>query len=175
MKPMKRTAFVVAAIFGAASAVGSVALRADDNDDNDRGPRRVSARLRGAEETPAVSSTGHGTFRATIDAAAGTIEYTLTYADLEGTTVVQAHVHLGQKTANGGVMFFLCGGPKPACPAAPATVTGTVVAADILGPAGQGIAAGEFAEVVKALRSGLSYANVHTDKHPGGEIRGQVN
>jgi len=24
------------------------------------------------------------------------------------------------------------------------------------------------------MRAGKTYANVHTDKHPGGEIRGQV-
>jgi hypothetical protein len=33
---------------------------------------------------------------------------------------------------------------------------------------------GEFAEALQALRSGVAYANVHTNKHPGGEIRGQV-
>ena len=44
----------------------------------------------------------------------------------------------------------------------------------MIGPAGQGIAAGEFAELVRALRAGAAYANVHTTAHPGGEIRGQV-
>jgi hypothetical protein len=37
-----------------------------------------------------------------------------------------------------------------------------------------GIAAGEFDEVLRAIRSGNTYANVHTNKHPGGEIRGQI-
>ena len=34
--------------------------------------------------------------------------------------------------------------------------------------------AAEFAELVKAIRAGLTYANVHTSKFPGGEIRGQI-
>jgi hypothetical protein len=38
----------------------------------------------------------------------------------------------------------------------------------------QGIAAGEFAELVKAIRARRAYANVHSLKFPGGEIRGQI-
>ena len=53
-------------------------------------------------------------------------------------------------------------------------MTGTFRAADVIGPAVQGIAPGEFDELVKALRAGVAYANVHTDLHPGGEIRGQL-
>jgi len=53
-------------------------------------------------------------------------------------------------------------------------VTGTIGSADIVGPTGQGIDAGEFEEAIAAIRAGVTYANVHTDKHPGGEIRGQI-
>jgi hypothetical protein len=53
-------------------------------------------------------------------------------------------------------------------------VTGTITPADIGGPAGQGIAPGEFNEVLRALRSGNVYANIHTATYPSGEIRGQV-
>lgn len=134
-----------------------------------------AALLRGANEVPSVSSTGRAAFAARLNSAGDTLSFVLRYADLEGPAIGAAHVHFGQAGANGGVMFFMCGGGgKPPCPPAPATITGTVVAADVLGPAAQGIAAGEFDEVVKALRSGLAYANIHTDKHPGGEIRGQV-
>ncbi len=40
--------------------------------------------------------------------------------------------------------------------------------------AGQGIAAGHFAELIRALRDGVAYANVHSTKFPGGETRGQI-
>jgi hypothetical protein len=53
-------------------------------------------------------------------------------------------------------------------------VTGTLVAADVVGPSAQGVAAGEFAEFVKALRKRAAYVNVHTDLYPSGEIRGNV-
>ena len=86
-----------------------------------------------------------------------------------------AHVHFGREGVNGGVIAFLCGGGgKPACPAS-GEVTGTIVPADVVGPADQGIAAGEFAEFVRALKAKAVYANVHTDTFGNGEIRGQVN
>jgi hypothetical protein len=44
----------------------------------------------------------------------------------------------------------------------------------VIGPTGQGIAAGQFEEFVEALRAGIAYANVHTTGFPGGEIRGQL-
>jgi hypothetical protein len=104
------------------------------------------------------------------------LSYELQYRNLEGSTTTAAHVHLGQTGVSGGVSFFLCGGGgKPACPATSGSVSGTVVAADVIGPVGQGIAAMELDEILKAMRSGVAYANVHTNNHPTGEIRGQIN
>jgi CHRD domain len=94
--------------------------------------------------------------------------------------VQQAHVHFGQEDVNGGVSVFLCsnlaGAPAgvQACPPAPATITGTIAAGDVVGPAEQGIAPGELAELLAAMRAGVTYANVHSDKFPNGEIRGQI-
>ncbi len=135
--------------------------------------------LTGYEEVPAVSSAADGTFRAAINRAEDEIKYTLTYGGAFNGTVQQSHIHLGQRTANGGISVFLCSnlgnGPAgtPACPPAPATVTGTIRAADVVGPVPQGIEAGQFDELVRAMRAGLTYANVHSDRFPPGEIRGQ--
>jgi hypothetical protein len=143
----------------------------------DRG--RVKTTLTGLEETPlTISTTGNGTFRATISGGGDAINYELSYADLEG-TVTQAHIHFGQEAISGGISAFLCSnlgnGPAgtQACPAAPARVTGTIAAADVIGPTGQGISAGELDELISAIRAGAAYANVHTTLYPTGEIRGQ--
>jgi hypothetical protein len=146
---------------------------ADGDRDHDRDDT-FHAKLKGFQETPAVFSTGSGRFTATVNDADSMMTFELTYGDLEGNVTV-AHIHFGQPDVAGGVSAFLCGGGgKPACPPSPATVTGTIVAADVIGPAAQGIAAGELGELLRAMRNGVTYANVHSDKHPSGEIRGNI-
>ena len=136
---------------------------------------RVKANLSGFQETPSTLSTpGSGRFTAKIDDDAQTIDYKLSYEGLEAPAIA-AHIHLGARATSGGVSAFLCsGGNKPACPPSGGTVTGTITPADIIGPTAQGIAPGEFAEVVRAIRNGAVYANVHSTLRPGGEIRGQL-
>ena len=139
--------------------------------------REVSATLIGFQEVPAISSTGRGSFRARLDDAS--IDFRLRYSGLEG-NVTQAHIHLGQTSVNGGITIFLCSnlgnGPAgtPPCPQT-GEVTGVRMAGDMTnGAEAQGLAPGEFSELLRALRSGKAYANVHTSKHAGGEIRGQI-
>jgi hypothetical protein len=148
----------------------------------------LKTRLKGFQEVPAVSSNRSGEFKARISEDDTKIDFTLKWSNLEGTTVNQAHIHFGQFHVNGGIMTFLCSSdfqpppnppnPSPSSPTYPGpssgTVEGSITASNIIGPAGQGIAEMEFAEVLRAIRSGNSYVNVHTDKFPGGEIRGQL-
>jgi hypothetical protein len=141
--------------------------------DNER--NHFKAELQGFSEVPAVSSTGRGEFSARISGDETAIDWELSYEGLEGITTTAAHVHFGQRSVNGGVSFFLCSGPgQPACTPTSGSFSGTATAADIVGPAAQGIAPGELAELIRAMRAGKTYANVHTDKHPGGEIRGDI-
>jgi CHRD domain len=148
--------------------------------DNSRAGGRIETRLKGFAEVPAVSSAASGRFKASIDNASQNLTYELSYSGLEG-DVRQAHIHFGQRSVNGGIMVWLCqttANPSPvastpACPQS-GTVSGVITAADVVGPAGQGIAATEFAEVLAAIRAGAAYANVHSSKFLGGEIRGQL-
>ena len=107
------------------------------------------------------------------------IDYTLTFSGLRA-AVTQAHIHFGQARVLGGIMVFLCGtatnpGPAgtPTCPQS-GTVSRTLTAADVVGPANQGIAAGQMARVIDAIRAGAAYGNVHSTMFPGGETRGQL-
>ena len=140
----------------------------------------VRERLSGYQEDPAVlSTTGTGRIVLRIDEQAQTITYRLTYSSLEG-NVLQAHIHFGGRSQSGGISVFLCtnagNGPAgtAACPPAPGTVEGTLTPASVIGPAGQGITAGQFDELVAAIRAGFTYANVHSSLYPAGEIRGQL-
>jgi hypothetical protein len=104
--------------------------------------------------------------------------------------VSQSHIHFGQHHTNGGISVWLCEGSlqaptasTPACGGPRTTaspVTGVITSAEIIGPAGQGIGATEFGELIAAMRAGAAYANVHSTAtapavaFPGGEIRGQI-
>jgi len=140
------------------------------NGDNDRS---FSARLKGYEETPAINSAGTGQFSTSLNSNGTSLTYRLSYSGL-GSAASVAHIHFGQRAAAGGFVAFLCGGGnKPTCPASGA-VTGTIVASDILAVPAQGIAAGDLASVLKAMRAGVAYVNVHTAVFPSGEVRGQI-
>jgi len=147
------------------------------NEDN----RSFTARFLGVNETPSISTDATATLDVTINGSGdtATIKYTLKFSGLRA-PVTQAHIHFGQSKVAGGVMVFLCGtavspGPAgtPTCPQS-GTVKRTVTAADVIGPVGQGIAAGEMGRVVQAIRDGAAYGNVHSTQFPAGETRGQL-
>jgi hypothetical protein len=157
------------------------------------GGNRFGGNLDGYQEVAATNSTvstpGSGRFDLLIDERGGEVHWQLSYGGLES-AVTQAHIHLGARAIAGGISVFLCTnlGNAPASPPATATqacpqpsaaepvvtINGTFVAADVIGPAGQGIAAGEFDEVLRAIRAGATYANIHTVGRPSGEIRAQL-
>jgi hypothetical protein len=140
----------------------------------------VKTRLTGYQETPlTISSPASGEFSAKIHGLA--IDYELSYEGLSA-PITQAHIHFGRPAITGGIVLFLCtnltppaGVPTPqACPAPPATITGTLTSADVIAVPGQGIDSGAagFAEILDAIRAGAAYVNVHTTAHLPGEIRG---
>lgn len=145
------------------------------------------ARLNGYHEVPSISTQATGEFEVRLDTPTGALSYTLTYRNLES-PAQQAHIHFGQPGVNGGVSVWLCSNlpaPPPgapaaappgtqACPQTTGTITGTVQATDVVGPAAQGIAAGEIAELLSAMNVGATYVNVHSVAYPNGEIRGQI-
>jgi hypothetical protein len=140
-----------------------------------------------ANPTGAILSDGTGTVKLTLDRAAGTINYTLTYSNVGSTppltgTVTQAHIHFGKSRDSGGILVFFCtnltapvGVPPPQkCPVNSGTVTGTWTTADIVAIAGQNVQAGDFDALADAITSNTAYANIHTTALGAGEIRGQI-
>jgi len=167
---MKITLARLLAIVGLLALVTTAAASADESALN------MKASLSGLNEVPPKATMGQGTFKA--KAEKGVIHYTLTYSGLT-TKALQAHLHFGQPAVNGGIFLFLCtnlgNGPAdtPACPPAGGTVTGTLTAKDVVAPSpDQGDL--DFATALKIIEAGDAYANVHTSRFPGGEIRGQV-
>jgi hypothetical protein len=170
---MSRLALRIVAVAGviALLGVGSYAI-AGSGTNNFKGDPML-----GYAENPDVSTTGHGSFEAKLSDDESSLHYVLSYGGLEG-NVLQAHVHFGKTAINGGISFFLCTNlnvpTDDDCPQS-GTVEGDIDAADVIGPAAQGIEPGNLAEIVDAMRAGHAYANVHSSKWPGGEIRAQLN
>ena len=156
---------------------------------NDQGGRRFREFLNGFKEAAApVSTTGTGTFHATINKDETEIDYVLTFENLEG-DVRQAHIHIGHPQNSGGIVLWLCDSatnPSPSATTPECTqdnplnltsgrVTGTLTAADVQTQTANGIAGpAEWSEVLNLIRAGRTYANVHSAKFPGGEIRSQL-
>lgn len=165
---MRKLAILASVVFVVLSiGVTFAVAKGRDRDDFDA---RTS--LNGYNEVLSISTPARGSFRAEIED--DSIEYRLRYEGFP-TTVTASHIHFAQRHTNGGISAFLCGGgDKPACPANAGTVEGTIDAADVIGPADRGIAAGEFAELVRAIKAGATYVNVHSMQYPPGEIRGQL-
>jgi hypothetical protein len=141
----------------------------------------------------AIFSTGSGRLTLKIDRQNREIDYELTYEfpDASDTPVVgaqfvnQAHLHFGQPHTTGSIHVWLCQSADnpapasvaaitPACPSPSGTVAGTITPAKVLALASQGFPGGEdgFDALLAALQHGAIYGNVHTDRFPPGEIRG---
>jgi len=138
----------------------------------------ISARMAGLGEVPPNNSKGAADFHGTISPDGTTITYTLKWSGLT-TLPLFSHIHFGPTKVTGGIMVYLCGGGgKPACTQATSGMaSGTITAADIVGPAAQGIPPapnGSFADVIRAIRTHNAYANLHTNMFTGGEVRGPV-
>ena len=112
---MKRMLMVATAVV----AVAGVGFAFSD----DRGPK-IREVLSGLKEAAApVSTTGSGTFEASVSKDGSEINYALTFKDLEG-DVRQAHIHIGYPQNSGGIVLWLCetaANPSPSAKWAPST------------------------------------------------------
>ena len=182
---MRRTKLISALSLSCAGALLATAAFAASPGHGNRDRDTFKVPLQGFQEVPVVLTSGSGELRLTINEAAGTIAYELGYGGLEG-NVTQAHIHIGQANVAGGISLWLCqttASPAPAavtattptCPGPNSgNVTGNLTAASVIGPAGQGVVAGQLGDVITAIRAGKAYGNVHTTVVPSGEIRGQL-
>lgn len=126
------------------------------------------AELSGRAVVPQVTTTAKG--MATFESAMGgkELQYKLTVEDIENVTA--AHIHIGKKGKNGPPVAGLFAGPKKEGKFSGMLGEGTITDKDLVGP----MAGKTVKDLIKALRSGELYVNVHTDKYPDGELRGRI-
>lgn len=128
--------------------------------------------MNGASEVPANTTTGSGTFTATLDTSTNVFTYDLTFTGLTS-NVSQGHIHgpsLATATAGTTVNFNTLAGATFSVGATAGTGHGTA----LLTSATQITTGINGDSLKKLLFAGLTYANIHTVNNGGGEIRGQI-
>ena len=124
--------------------------------------------LNGICEVPPVKtySTGDGVFILITKNNLSTLSYEIKAQRLchKRLSQTRAKIHFGKKNNNGPVIKSLCEGKI--CNGV-YTFKGTWDSNDIKEPLTESI--------IKKLNNGELYVNIHTDKYPDGEIRGQIN
>jgi Cu/Zn superoxide dismutase len=110
---------------------------------------RFTADLTTAAVVPPTEGNASGSADVTVDTDASKVSWTVTMQDLSGDATA-AHIHgPAAEGENAGPMVDMSG----------AIMDGS---ADIT------------AEQIDAMKNGMTYVNVHTQKYPDGEIRGQL-
>lgn len=144
----------LAAFVAAAAAISGCSMLPPQKPSAAATPNLValSTQLRGANEVPPVPGMGSGTVDALFDKNTNQLRWRVSYSDLSGPALA-AHFHgpalIG---ANAGVAL-----PWPGPLASPMEGSAILTSAQ-----------------ADELMSGLWYANIHTARYPGGEVRGQM-
>lgn len=126
-------------------------------------PTKFGATLNGRSEAPKTSSKATGTATFTIAANGKSIRYTLNAKGLTGPPQA-AHIHIGKPGQAGPVVVPLATKPFKL------PRSGTLTSKNFTAAPGTS----SFAAVIKDIRAGRAYVNIHTKKFPAGEIRGQI-
>lgn len=126
------------------------------------------AKLSGKEVVPAVETktTGEADFKLSKDGKE--LTYILKVKDIENVTA--AHIHTGMMGKSGGPVAGLFKGPKKEGKFSGDLAKGTITDKTLVGP----LAGKTIGDLVEMIKSGGAYVNVHTDKYPDGEVRGQI-
>lgn len=126
-----------------------------------------TAPLSGGEEVPPVDTTATGVASFTV-MGDGSIQYNVNVTGMDKVTM--AHIHDAPKGENGQVIVTLFKPDSPTGEISGNLANGTITSSNLEGDM-QGLAVDDL---IKAMERGETYVNVHTEKNPKGEIRGQI-
>lgn len=132
----------------------------------DAGPYAFKAKLTGKDDGVKTSARGEAVFK--LEKSDTELVYTLDVKGIENVTA--AHIHYGMKGKEGGPVVNLYTGPKKEGKFSGELSKGTITEKDLYGA----LQGKKIDDVVKMIKERKLYINVHTDRHPSGEIRGQI-
>lgn len=117
---------------------------------------------------PPVLTNARGRFFARVSRDGRSMRFLLIVEDIRNAR--EAHIHLGRRGENGPVVAFLAGPLARPVSVRRGVVTGTITRDDLVGP----LSGRSLSSLVREMRLGNAYVNVHTTQNPDGEIRGQI-
>jgi hypothetical protein len=129
-----------------------------------------AAAMTSRAEVPSPPSPGRGVASFVLSDDGTLLYFSVSVTDLSSPASM-AHIHLGSPGGNGDVIVNLCGaGSTPACASDGLVASGTVDSSSLVGP----MAGRTLDDLLAVLESDATYVNVHTERFPNGEIRGQL-
>lgn len=127
--------------------------------------QKFNAKLSGQQEVPPVQTTASG--MAWFKPMQDKVWFKLNVTDMQGVT--QAHIHTGKQGENGPILVTLYKSDTPQ-PINGKLAYGNITANLLEGP----MKGKQISDLATAMSNGSTYVNVHTEKYPNGEIRGQI-
>lgn len=124
--------------------------------------------LSGDEIAPPANTMakGEATFQLSRDGME--LKYKVTVSDIENVTA--SHIHQGAKGKSGPPLALIDIKGKKVGKFSGALAEGTITGKELMGP----MKGKSVKDLVKEIEAGNTYVNVHTDKFPDGELRGQL-
>lgn len=130
--------------------------------------QKFSASLSGSNEVPSVKTNAGGEAKFTSMNNDTGLKYKVNITGISDAT--GAHIHTGKEGKNGAVVVDLLKNSKKNSIANGMVIRGNITDSSLTGP----MKGKTVADLISAMSNGDAYVNVHTPKHPKGEIRGQL-
>jgi len=136
--------------------------------DKQRDDYSFQAKLLGNEEVPPIRTKAKGGVTFRLNKEGDELVYQLALTDVEEVTA--AHIHVGRRGTKGDPVAPLFTEPKKRDISGTLYSEGTIAGYQLVGSL-----KGESLDcLLQMMKTGETYVNVHTKKHPDGEIRGQI-
>jgi len=128
--------------------------------------QQFKAKLKGQNEVPPVTTTAEGKVKLKVKDS--NIKYKLNITGITDATM--AHIHQGKSSENGEPVVDLVADGNKQKTSNGLFINGSIVDSSLIGP----LKGKSVSDLVSSMNSGNNYVNVHTQAHPDGEIRGQL-
>jgi len=127
--------------------------------------------MRGRNEVPSVSTRTVGTTEVELREQGTALNISSTVVRLPADVdLTMAHLHLGAEGENGPVIADFLNNGSIELVGSTRRINAQLDASNLVGP----LAGQTLSSLVEAIREGNVYVNIHTDRNPAGEVRGQL-